>query len=104
MVGASALLAIVVTQTPSIAVVMVMIWGLAFGAVPVCLQIWMYTASPKLFEAGSALMVSAVQIALAVGAAAGGALVDRAGISSAFLVGGAVCLAGSSRSYGGAST
>lgn len=93
-VGISAMLTIGLAGTPVAAIATVMIWGVAFGAVPVCLQIWMHAASPKLFEAGSALMVSAVQIALAGGAATGGALVDRAGIPSAFVVGGAVCMIG----------
>ncbi len=83
LVGISAMLAIATAGNPAIATATVMIWGLAFGAVPVCLQIWMFNASPKLFEAGSALMVSAVQIALSAGAAVGGVLVDSAGIGSA---------------------
>jgi predicted MFS family arabinose efflux permease len=93
-VGISAVLTIATVGTPAAAIAMVMVWGVAFGAVPVCLQIWMHTASPPLFEAGSALMVSSVQISLAAGAAIGGVLVDHSGIGSAFLVGGAVCLAG----------
>ena len=93
-VGISAMLTIATAGTPVVALAMIMIWGVGFGAVPVCLQILMHAASPKLFEAGSALMVSAVQIALAAGAAIGGALVDRTGIGCAFLAGGAVCLLG----------
>lgn len=93
-VGVSAMVTIATAGTPAAAITMVMLWGVAFGAVPVCLQIWMHAASPTLFEAGSALMVSSVQIALAAGAAIGGVLVDRAGIGAAFLAGGAVCLAG----------
>ncbi|MFC7557593.1 MFS transporter [Pseudoroseomonas wenyumeiae] len=73
---------------------MVMLWGFTFGAVPVCVQVWMFTSSPKLYEAGSALMVSAFQVALAAGAAVGGLLVDSSGIGAAFLVGGVVCVVG----------
>jgi predicted MFS family arabinose efflux permease len=79
---------------PTAAVIMVMLWGFAFGAVPVCVQVWMFTSSPRLYEAGSALMVSAFQIALAAGAAIGGLLVDSSGIGAAFLVAGVVCVAG----------
>ncbi|MFT4119176.1 MFS transporter [Bradyrhizobium sp.] len=82
------------TTTGAPAIIMVMAWGFAFGAVPVCVQIWMFTSSPRLYEAGSALMVSAFQIALSAGAAIGGLLVDTSGIGSAFLTGGAVCIAG----------
>lgn len=93
-VGATMIAAALSADTPAIAFVMVMAWGFAFGAVPVCVQIWMFTASPRLFEAGSALMVSAFQIALAAGAAIGGALVDTSGVVSAYLAGGVVCIAG----------
>lgn len=92
--GMSVLAAVATAGTPAGAIVMVMAWGTAFGAVPVCVQIWMFTSSPKLYEAGSALMVSAFQIALSAGAAIGGVLVDSLGIGSAFLTGGAVCIAG----------
>lgn len=80
--------------THSAAVALVMVWGVAFGAVPVCVQIWMYQSSPRLYEAGSALMVSAFQIALASGAAIGGFLVDTHGISAAFVASGIACLIG----------
>ena len=76
------------------AIVSVMAWGFAFGAVPVSVQMWMFTSSPRLYEAGSALMVSAFQIALSAGAAIGGLLVDASGIKSAFVIGGVVCIAG----------
>jgi predicted MFS family arabinose efflux permease len=72
----------------------VVLWGAAFGAVPVCVQIWTYQAAPEQFETGSALMVSVFQVALAFGAFAGGELVDRFGLRSAFGLG--VALAGSS--------
>lgn len=91
-VGATVIAAAAMAGTP--AIVMVMAWGFTFGAVPVCVQMWMFTSSPRLYEAGSALMVSAFQIALSAGAAIGGVLVDRAGIGAAFLTGGAACIVG----------
>jgi predicted MFS family arabinose efflux permease len=65
----------------------IVLWGAAFGAVPVCVQIWTYQAAPKQFETGSALMVFVFQVALASGAFAGGELVDRIGLRSAFGLG-----------------
>lgn len=97
MLGLSVLAAVATANTPAGAIVMVMVWGTAFGAWPVCVQIWMFTSSPKLYEAGSALMVSAFQISLAAGAMTGGLLVDFAGVGTAFLVGGTVALAGAVR-------
>lgn len=71
---------------------LVILWGLAFGALPVCLNIWTYQASPVLFETGSALLVCVFQTSLALGALFGGILADNAGVSSAFLLGGALTL------------
>lgn len=92
--GLSVIGAILTVQTQGSAIVMVLLWGIAFGAWPVCNQIWMYASSPKLYEAGSALMVSAFQISLSAGATIGGLLVDGRGIAAAFLVGGVVAVLG----------
>jgi predicted MFS family arabinose efflux permease len=92
--GLFVMAAAILAGASTAAVIMVMLWGFAFGAVPVCVQVWMFTSSPKLYEAGSALMVSAFQIALAAGAAIGGLLVDSSGIGAAFLAAGVVCVAG----------
>ena len=94
LLAAAVMIAIVTAGTPAAAISLVMIWGAAFGAIPVCVQIWMYSSSPRLYEAGSALMVSAFQISLAAGAAIGGLLVDSHGIPVAFFASGAVSLIG----------
>lgn len=62
-------------------------WGAGFGALPVCVQIWIYQAAPDRFEGGSALMVTVFQLAVATGALTGGLLVDHAGIDAAFAAG-----------------
>jgi predicted MFS family arabinose efflux permease len=64
------------------------LWGFAFGAVPVCIQIWMYQASPGAYESGSALVVSVFQMSLALGAFLGGFVVDATGVDGAFELGG----------------
>ena len=76
----------------AVASALVILWGLAFGALPVCLNIWTYQASPALFETGSALLVCVFQTSLALGALFGGVLADNAGVSSAFLLGGGLTL------------
>jgi predicted MFS family arabinose efflux permease len=58
----------------------------------VCIQIWTFEAAPEKFEAGSAVMVTVFQVALATGALAGGIVVDGAGPPAAFLMGAALCL------------
>ncbi|WP_213979756.1 MFS transporter [Sphingomonas sp. dw_22] len=92
--GGSVLAAAAASISLPTAITLVLIWGIAFGAMPVCVQIWMFNSSPRLYEAGSALMVSAFQIPLAAGAAIGGAIVDRAGLDAAFATGGAITLIG----------
>lgn len=86
-------LALSLFQMPlPLACVLVILWGLAFGALPVCLNIWTYQASPALFETGSALLVCVFQTSLALGALFGGILADNTGVSSAFLLGGVLTL------------
>ncbi|WAT02424.1 MFS transporter [Rouxiella chamberiensis] len=92
MLALSVLIASQLSSNVAAASTLVVIWGLAFGALPVCLNIWIYQASPALFESGSALMVSVFQIALACGAFFGGMLADTQGTSAAFILGGVLAL------------
>lgn len=66
---------------------LVTLWGLAFGAVPVCVQLWVFRAAPRHAETSAALMVTVFQLALAAGAGAGGWLVDHAGLRAAYAAG-----------------
>ncbi|QVW26128.1 MFS transporter [Pseudomonas hormoni] len=68
------------------------VWGFAFGAIPVCMQIWMYQAAPDNYESGAALFVSVAQIALALGALSGGLMIDWIGPSDTLIVAGVLCL------------
>jgi predicted MFS family arabinose efflux permease len=72
----------------------VMAWGVAFGAIPLCLSIWMQKSSPDLPEAGSALFVSIIQVAIAVGSYTGGVVVDAVGVPADFRLGSVLALAG----------
>jgi predicted MFS family arabinose efflux permease len=73
---------------------MVIAWGIAFGAIPLCLSIWLQLSSPDLPEAGSALFVSIVQVAIAVGSFVGGITADGVGIPATMWLGGALGVAG----------
>lgn len=88
----SVLIASQVSSSVAAASTLVILWGLAFGALPVCLNIWIYQASPAMFESGSALMVCVFQIALACGAFFGGVLADTQGTAAAFILGGVLAL------------
>lgn len=63
------------------------LWGGAFGALPVSVQIWTYAAKPEAFETSSALTVTVFQIAVAGGSFAGGLCVTAGGLSAAFMAG-----------------
>ncbi|SAK64300.1 major facilitator transporter [Caballeronia ptereochthonis] len=64
-----------------------LIWGVAFGALPLCFSVWIQRGTADLPEAGSAMFVSIIQVAIAAGSAVGGAIVDRAGVSADFTMG-----------------
>ncbi|WP_194280455.1 MFS transporter [Streptomyces fagopyri] len=89
--AAVGLLTTLTDMAPAV-VVLVMIWGAAFGAVPLALQTWILRATPEAPESGMALLVSACQIALATGSLIGGLVVDGYGTSAGFALGGTLAL------------
>ncbi|MFZ6644582.1 MFS transporter [Undibacterium sp. TJN25] len=75
-------------------VALVLVWGFAYGAIPLCLSIWMQLSSPDFPEAGSALFVSMVQLSIAIGSFTGGIAVNTLGIPANMLLGGILSLIG----------
>ena len=92
LLGSAIIMAAVLNGNCVTAIAAVVIWGAAFGAVPVCTQIWTYRSAPERFEPASAMGIAIFQIALAAGSFGGGAVVDHAGVLPAFLLGGALSL------------
>ncbi|WP_052165778.1 MFS transporter [Cupriavidus sp. WS] len=72
----------------------VLAWGIAFGAIPLCLSVWIQRSTADLPEAGSALFVGIIQVAIAVGSSVGGGIVDHAGIPTDFGLGAALAVIG----------
>jgi predicted MFS family arabinose efflux permease len=71
------------------------IWGLIGTAAPVGWWTWVSKALPDDAEAGGGLMVAVVQLAIALGAAAGGWMFDTSGYEATFsLAAGILLLAG----------
>jgi len=64
--------------------VLVALWGMAFGAVPVAWSTWLTRVVPDEAESGGGLIVAAVQLAITVGAAAGGVVFDAGGAHGVF--------------------
>ncbi|WP_028661998.1 MFS transporter [Saccharomonospora saliphila] len=79
--------------TTSAGITLLVLWGLAFGGVSVSLQTWMLKAAPADTEAASALWVSMFNLSIALGALAGGTVVDASSPAGAlWLAGGLVAL------------
>ncbi|TYB54804.1 MFS transporter [Nonomuraea sp. PA05] len=89
--AAMAALAIGEHDVLSAAVVLV-VWGLGYGAVPVTFQTWILNAAPAATEAASSLYVSMFNLSIALGALAGGLAVDLAGTASVLWIGAALAV------------
>lgn len=71
------------------------LWGFALNMVPVFTQLWVTRVEPTRAESAVSLQVTAFQVAITVGSAAGGALLDGYGVRAPLLVGAAAaCAAG----------
>jgi len=91
--GVTCLLGLVLLGSlPVAAAIMVALWGLAFGAVPVAWSTWLTRTVPDQAESAGGLLVAAIQLAITVGAAAGGAIFDLRGATGVFAASGLVLL------------
>jgi predicted MFS family arabinose efflux permease len=72
------------TSTLSVDLVIVALWGMAFGAVPVAWSTWLTRTVPDEAESAGGLLVAAIQLAIAIGAAGGGAIYDFKGATGVF--------------------
>lgn len=89
--GAVGLALVALGAAPFADGVLIALWGMAFGAVPVAWSTWITRTVPDEAESANGLMVGAVQLAISAGAAGGGLLVDMSGAGAAY-IGGAVVL------------
>lgn len=65
----------------------IVLWGVAFNAVPVVTQLWVTRVESERIESAMSLQVTAFQVAITLGSAAGGALLDGFGVRTSLLVG-----------------
>ncbi|MDA1361607.1 hypothetical protein O1R50_18410 [Glycomyces luteolus] len=72
------------------AIALLAVWGMAYGGVPVCSQTWFAKSAPRSIEASSVLFTTSIQATIAVGALAGGVVVDRASPAAIMSLGGVV--------------
>ncbi|KZB79429.1 MFS transporter [Amycolatopsis regifaucium] len=71
---------------------LLVLWGFAYGAVPVCSGTWFAKAAPHAPEAASVLFTSSFQATLSAGALLGGFIVDAASVPAVMPAGGVVAL------------
>jgi MFS transporter, DHA1 family, purine ribonucleoside efflux pump len=83
-IGASALGIAAGVSATAIAAFMC-VWGMAFGVAPLALQTWMARRAVDQLESVGAIFISAFQVSIALGAAAGGLIVDRYDVSAVML-------------------
>ncbi|WP_399935222.1 MFS transporter [Streptomyces kanamyceticus] len=70
------------------AVLLLVVWGIAYGAVPVASQTWFSKSAPHAPEAASVLFTASFQATISLGALVGGVVLDRTSPSAVMLLGG----------------
>ncbi|MGW1075611.1 MFS transporter [Streptomyces sp. NPDC002537] len=95
----SAVLAVSVLLVPKLgvstpgALILLAVWGISYGGVSVSTQTWLSTAAPEAREGVTSLFVGIFNGAIAVGATAGGRMVDGFGTESVMYLGGGLAIA-----------
>ncbi|MBB3092122.1 MFS transporter [Nocardioides albus] len=79
-------LTVLAESTPVMALAM-LVWGFGFNMVPVGTQLWVTRVEPERTESALALQVTAFQVAITLGAALGGAVLDEYGVELVLLIG-----------------
>ncbi|CAI3788658.1 Purine ribonucleoside efflux pump NepI [Pseudomonas sp. MM227] len=92
LVGLAALALVLLPASVPGQAVLLAIWGLAFGGVPVAWSNWVASAVPDQAESAGGMVVASVQSAIATGAAAGGAMFSLGGSSGVFVAAAVVML------------
>jgi predicted MFS family arabinose efflux permease len=90
--GATLALFPVLGASPWGGAALLLAWGLAYGGAPVTLQTWVMTAAPNSAEAATAVYCFVFNLAIAVGAAASGLVVDALGVPSVLWLGAVLVL------------
>jgi predicted MFS family arabinose efflux permease len=89
LIAVATLLMPVVGRSTAGALVLLVVWGLGYGGVPVCSMGMFAKAAPQSREAATVLFTSSFQAVLSFGALIGGLVVDRWSVSAAMVAGGA---------------
>ncbi|WP_308465696.1 MFS transporter [Rathayibacter soli] len=94
LLGAAVITFALLPSVVPIAFAAAVVWGFAFGGIPTTMQTWAARVEPDRMEAAGGLVVSGFQLAITLGAAIGGLLVDGAGVTDTFIIGGIAAVLG----------
>jgi predicted MFS family arabinose efflux permease len=92
LLGGAIILLPLIGRLEAPAAILILLWGFAFGALPIAIQGWMLKAAPDEMESASAMFISSLQIGLASGSFLGGVVVDRFGLDATLLSSGCIAL------------
>ncbi|KPC61588.1 MFS transporter [Streptomyces chattanoogensis] len=92
LLAAATLLLPVLGHRPLGALALLLVWGVAYGAVPVSSQTWFHRSAPHAPEAASVLFTASFQATFSLGALVGGVVVDRTSASTVMTLGGATAV------------
>lgn len=88
LIAAATLLLPVLGHWEAGAVTLLIVWGVAYGAVPVASQTWFAKAAPHAPEAASVLFTASFQATISIGALVGGVALDRTSPATVMALGG----------------
>ncbi|CAN7169999.1 MFS transporter [Phenylobacterium sp. LjRoot225] len=91
--AALALGLILLGASPVVTAALLVLWGLISTPSSAAWWTWLSRTLPEDAEAGGGLMVAVIQLAITLGAALGGGLVDASGYAAAFAAGAVILLA-----------
>lgn len=74
------------------ALTLLVVWGLAYGAVPVCSSTWFARSAPETPEAATVLFTASFQATLSLGALVGGVIVDGTSTATVMTLSGSVAV------------
>ncbi|WP_344075910.1 MFS transporter [Luedemannella helvata] len=94
LIGVATIGVAVLSSSYALIALSVGLWGLAFGGIPSVVMTWVSRVEPDRLEPAGGLITGMFQVAIAVGAAAGGLLLDAFDIQVALLVAGVAAAAG----------
>jgi predicted MFS family arabinose efflux permease len=90
LIGFATLLLPAVGQWVWATALLLVVWGVAYGAVPACSQTWLARSAPDATEAATVLFTSAFQATIGIGALVGGVVVDTTSVPTVMVCGGIV--------------